>query len=103
MKKMQKRIGIWLLIWMLGAGGANLIQEMDTAVKGVTVQAKSRSKSKSKSKSKTRTKTKTKVKYVCITRTGSCYHTHKCGNGTYFKAKFSVAKARGLRPCKKCY
>lgn len=40
---------------------------------------------------------------VLITRTGECYHTHKCGNGTYFKVSLKEAKARGLRPCKKCY
>ena len=46
---------------------------------------------------------KKKVTYVLITRTGKCYHTHKCGNGTYFRATLKEAKARGLRPCKKCY
>ena len=40
---------------------------------------------------------------VMITRTGECYHTHKCGNGTYFWVSFSVAQSRGLRPCQKCY
>lgn len=40
---------------------------------------------------------------VLITRTGECYHTHKCGNGTYFEVTLKEAKARGLRPCKKCY
>lgn len=40
---------------------------------------------------------------VMITRTGSCYHTHKCGNGTYFWVSFSEAQSRGLRPCQKCY
>lgn len=40
---------------------------------------------------------------VLITRTGECYHTHKCGNGTYFPASLSEALSRGLRPCKKCY
>ncbi len=44
-----------------------------------------------------------KAKYVYVTRTGSCYHTHKCGNGYYYKVKRKVAKARGLRKCKKCY
>ena len=40
---------------------------------------------------------------VLITRTGECYHTHKCGNGTYFPVSLSEALSRGLRPCKKCY
>lgn len=40
---------------------------------------------------------------VLITKTGECYHTHKCGNGTYFEATLEEAKRRGLRPCKKCY
>lgn len=40
---------------------------------------------------------------VYITRTGSKYHTHKCGNGTYFPAALSEAKSYGLTPCKKCF
>ena len=51
-------------------------------------------------------KVKKKVKKtitVYITRTGSCYHTHKCGNGTYYKSTLKKAKSYGLRPCKKCY
>ncbi|MCI5647853.1 MAG: DUF5011 domain-containing protein [Fusicatenibacter sp.] len=40
---------------------------------------------------------------VLITKTGECYHTHKCGNGTYFPVTLSEALRRGLRPCKKCY
>lgn len=40
---------------------------------------------------------------VMITRTGECYHTHKCGNGNYFWVSFSQAQSRGLRPCQKCY
>lgn len=40
---------------------------------------------------------------VLITRTGECYHTHKCGNGTYFSVSLSEALSRGLRACKKCY
>ncbi|MBQ8558395.1 MAG: DUF5011 domain-containing protein [Tyzzerella sp.] len=40
---------------------------------------------------------------VMITKTGECYHTHKCGNGTYFWVSFDEAKSRGLRPCQKCY
>ena len=44
-----------------------------------------------------------KAQTVYITRTGSKYHTHKCGNGTYYAASLSEAKARGLTPCKKCF
>ena len=40
---------------------------------------------------------------VYVTRTGSKYHTHKCGNGTYYSATRSEAWARGLTPCKKCF
>ena len=40
---------------------------------------------------------------VLITRTGSKYHTHKCGNGTYYEATLDEALARGLEPCEKCY
>lgn len=40
---------------------------------------------------------------VMITSTGSCYHTHKCGNGTYYWVSLDEALSRGLRACKKCY
>lgn len=40
---------------------------------------------------------------VMITRTGSKYHTHKCGNGTYFEATLAEAQSRGLAPCDKCF
>lgn len=40
---------------------------------------------------------------VLITRTGSKYHTHKCGNGNYFSATLAEAQSRGLTPCSKCY
>lgn len=40
---------------------------------------------------------------VLVTRTGSKYHTHKCGNGTYYQSTLSSALARGLEPCEKCY
>ena len=40
---------------------------------------------------------------VLVTRTGSKYHTHKCGNGTYYEATLDEALARGLTPCDKCY
>lgn len=40
---------------------------------------------------------------VYITPTGAKYHTHKCGNGNYYPASLSTAKARGLEPCKKCF
>lgn len=40
---------------------------------------------------------------VLVTRTGSKYHNHKCGNGTYYEATLDEALARGLTPCEKCY
>ena len=40
---------------------------------------------------------------VYVTRTGSKYHTHKCGNGTYYASTLSAALARGLTACKKCF
>lgn len=38
---------------------------------------------------------------VLVTRTGSRYHTHKCGNGTFYESTLSAARARGLTPCQK--
>lgn len=40
---------------------------------------------------------------VYVTRTGSKYHTHKCGNGTYYASTESSARANGLEPCAKCF
>ena len=40
---------------------------------------------------------------VYVTRTGSKYHTHKCGNGTYYPSSLSSAKAMGLTACSKCF
>ena len=40
---------------------------------------------------------------VYVTRTGSKYHTHKCGNGTYYPSNLSSAKAMGLTACSKCF
>lgn len=40
---------------------------------------------------------------VYITRTGEKYHTHKCGNGTYYPSSLSSAKAMGLTACSKCF
>ena len=40
---------------------------------------------------------------VLITRTGSKYHNHKCGNGTYYETTLDDALSRGLSPCQKCY
>lgn len=40
---------------------------------------------------------------VYITRTGKKYHTHKCGNGTFYQVSLSEAKSKGLTPCKKCF
>lgn len=40
---------------------------------------------------------------VYVTKTGSKYHTRKCGNGNFYQQTLSEAKARGLTPCSKCY
>ena len=40
---------------------------------------------------------------VYVTPTGSKYHTHACGYGSYYPASLSEALARGLSPCSKCY
>lgn len=40
---------------------------------------------------------------VYVTRTGSKYHTHKCGNGTFTPDSLTNAKARGLTACSKCF
>lgn len=40
---------------------------------------------------------------VYYTRTGECYHTHKCGNGTYMPTSLSTAISWGLRACQKCF
>jgi hypothetical protein len=66
----------------------------------VTVNSKSTYRSSSDSGSSTYS---SGSETVLITRTGSCYHTHKCGNGTYFEVSLSTALSKGLRPCKKCY
>ncbi len=41
-------------------------------------------------------------KTVYITKTGSKYHSKKCGNGTYTAVDIEEAKKKGLEPCKKC-
>lgn len=40
---------------------------------------------------------------VLVTPTGSKYHNHKCGNGTYTDASLEDAISRGLQPCSKCF
>lgn len=40
---------------------------------------------------------------VYVTKTGSKYHTKKCGNGTFTESTLEAAKKRGLEPCSKCY
>ena len=40
---------------------------------------------------------------VYVTRTGTKYHTHKCGNGTYFASSLSEAIDMGLDACSKCF
>ncbi len=49
------------------------------------------------------TQVQAKTTYVYVTPTGKKYHTHKCGNGKFTKTTLKKAKARGLKPCKKCY
>ena len=43
------------------------------------------------------------VSTVYVTRTGSKYHTHKCGNGKFYASSLSNAIARGLSACRKCF
>lgn len=38
---------------------------------------------------------------VYVTPTGKKYHRKKCGRGTFTKT--TLAKAKGLTKCKKCY
>lgn len=40
---------------------------------------------------------------VYVTPTGSKYHSHKCGRGSYSPTTLSAAQAMGLGPCSKCY
>lgn len=40
---------------------------------------------------------------VYVTPTGSKYHSHQCGRGTYTLTTLSNALARGLSPCSKCF
>lgn len=79
MKKIKRNfktnILIWALVLVLTAGG-NFYYN-DTTVKADTT--------------------------VYITRTGSKYHTHKCGNGTYYASSLSSAKEMGLDACSKCF
>ncbi len=40
---------------------------------------------------------------VYVTPTGSKYHTHKCGRGSFYTDSLENAKARGLTACSKCF
>ncbi|GCF93341.1 hypothetical protein NRIC_12320 [Enterococcus florum] len=40
---------------------------------------------------------------VFITPTGSKYHSHQCGNGTYSPSTLEHAQSIGLTPCERCY
>lgn len=79
MEKIRRNIKVSVLMWslvlLLSAGGT--LYYSDTTVKADTT--------------------------VYITRTGSKYHTHKCGNGTYFESSLSEAKSMGLTACRKCF
>lgn len=74
-QKFRVKMLIWLSIIFLSTGGA-------TYYNVDSVQAEST---------------------VYITRTGAKYHTHKCGNGTYYPTTLSDAQSRGLTPCLKCF
>lgn len=76
MKNLKKKIGYLGLFFLLFIAGGNFYTDIDTAKAEMTVY---------------------------VTPTGSKYHTHKCGNGTYTPASLSSAQARGLTPCKKCF
>lgn len=79
------------------SSGNTTIEEAIVKVKAKTTSSQTGSKTTSKPSSET-----SSVE-VMITRTGECYHTHKCGNGNYFWVTLKEAKNLGLRPCKKCY
>ena len=84
----------------------NIANDSVQTVSVVKAKKKVTSKKKAAKKAKNAKKTTTKVKkevQVYVTATGECYHTHACGRGNYYKASLSLAKARGLRPCSKCY
>ena len=82
--------GTYEIIYTVTDSSGNTATERAT----VTVIAKPAPQSSSSGSSTT---------YVLITRTGDCYHTHKCGNGTFFEVTLEEALQRGLRKCKKCY
>lgn len=85
----------------------NTITDSNSVIAVVQAKNKAKTKKKAAQKAKTSKKTSTakskKEATVYVTATGKCYHTHKCGNGTFYKAKLSEAKASGLKPCSKCY
>lgn len=69
MKNIKYRLLSFLIIFVISISPATAFPDTsDSAVK--TVQAAH----------------KKKAKVVYITKTGECYHTHKCGNGTYYKS-----------------
>lgn len=76
MKNLKKKIAYLGLCFLLFTVGGNIYTGTDTAKAEMTVY---------------------------VTPTGSKYHTHKCGNGTYTATSLSNAQARGLTPCKKCF
>lgn len=76
MKNLKKKIMYLGLCFLLFTIGGNIYTDADTAKAEMTVY---------------------------VTPTGTKYHTHKCGNGTYTPTSLSNAQARGLTPCKKCF
>lgn len=84
-------------------GGNQSVAVVQAKKKAIKKKAKKTTKQKAKKATKKKsTKVKKEVQ-VYVTETGECYHTHACGRGNFYKAPLSTAKARGLRPCKKCY
>lgn len=93
--------------------GETLISAGSSSFEAVTLKTKSKKKKSTKKKKSSKKKKSTKKKStkkkssksstVYVTPTGKCYHSHKCGKGSYSKSTKAKAQSRGLKPCKKCY
>lgn len=109
MKRLKSSIVSLCLMLMLSIMAPVQVQPVSTTnpvsiQKIVQVDAKTKKKAKKKKSTKKKSKKKTtKSVTVYVTETGECYHARACGRGTYYKSTLKSAKARGLRPCKKCY
>ena len=76
-------------------GGLSIVeQEIEKYIEYLTTVKKSSGTTKSTSDADV---------IVYVTKTGSKYHTKKCGNGTFTESTLEAAKKRGLEPCSKCY